>query len=214
MVRQGFVAVEKGPARRSDLVVVALRRGVHAELGRAVSEVVARPVAQTALDGLKHAAPRGTTRRPSSGQRALRRKRLVLVVGVVRRDPRAGQANLKASQRPVDQRPDRGVEPHARTELGSCGRPRRAEADIAVQPVGMGGDLGGSSFLDVVRLVLLCGTVPGQEGHAEAGQKSGSHSSFLILIIASRSLVVGVGSIRATRPGIHASGPRSPSRSS
>ncbi len=72
IVGQGLVAVEERPARRPDLVVVALRRGVHAELGRAVAEVVARPVAQAALHRLKHAAPGGTPLRPLAGQRALR----------------------------------------------------------------------------------------------------------------------------------------------
>jgi hypothetical protein len=50
-----------GPPRRSDLVIVTLWRGVHAELRGAVSEVVARPVAQAALHGLEYTGPRSTT---------------------------------------------------------------------------------------------------------------------------------------------------------
>ena len=156
MIRQGFVAVEEGPPGRADLVVVALRRGVHAELRRPVAEVVAGPVTQATLHGLEDAAPGGTPLRPLSCQRALRRQRPILVIGVVGSDPGAGQANLKAGQRLVDQRPDRRVEPHAYAVLGLRGRARRAEADIAMQAAGMGRDLAGLGFACVLGVVFLC----------------------------------------------------------
>ena len=55
MVRQRFVAVEERPPGGSNFVIVTLRRGVHAELRRAVSEMVPPPVTQAALDGLEDA---------------------------------------------------------------------------------------------------------------------------------------------------------------
>ena len=67
-------------------------------------------------------------------------------------DPGAGQADLKVGQRLVNQRPDRGVETHARTVLGLRGRAGGAEADVSMQTFGMGRDLAGFSFFRVFRL--------------------------------------------------------------
>ena len=140
MIGQCFIAVEEGPAGRSDLIVVALRRAIHAELWRAIAKMVSSPVPEAAFHRLEDAAPRGATLLPLPRQRALRRERRVLVVRVVRLNPRAGQADLKVFQWLVDQRPDRSVESHA-SGVAAFGRQLFvAESDVTVKPLRMGCD--------------------------------------------------------------------------
>ena len=141
MIGQSLVAVKKRPARRSNFIVVALRRCIHAELGRSITKMVARPVAQAALHGLENAVPRRSPLRPSPGKSPLGCERLVLVIRVVRRDPGARQADLKIRDRLIDQRPDRGIEPHPRAVLGPRRRPGCRESDVSMKPSRMRGDL-------------------------------------------------------------------------
>src|SRR5262249_537443 len=123
----------EGPAWRADLVVVALRRAVHAELRRAVAEMVARPIAEPAFHGLKDAAPGGSAFLPGSRQRALGGEWFVLLVRVVRLDPGTGQPDLEIGQRIVNERPDCGVEPHAGTVAAFGWKLLVPEPDIPVQ---------------------------------------------------------------------------------
>ena len=150
------LSVEKRPTWRTDFVVVALRRGVHAELGRAVTEVVAGPVAETAFHRLKNAIPGRTALLPGPRERALWRQRLVLVVGIVRLDPCTRESNLKIRQRLIHQRPDRRIKAHA-GGVAAVGRQRLvAEADVAVQPLGVRSD-GASLVLRVGSRNSDCG---------------------------------------------------------
>ena len=133
MIRQRLGVIEEGPTRRADLVVVALRRGIHAELRRAVAEAIAAPIAEPAFDGLEHAVPSRSALLPSARERAFRRERTILVVGVVGQDPTACEPDLEMRERLIDQRPCGGVETHAVAVLCTVRRLTRAVADVAVQ---------------------------------------------------------------------------------
>jgi hypothetical protein len=54
IVGERLAVVEERPARRRDLVGVAVCRAVHAELRRSVVKAVARPIAEPALERLEH----------------------------------------------------------------------------------------------------------------------------------------------------------------
>ena len=175
MVGQRLVAVEERPAGRTDLVVITLRRAVHAELRRAVAEMGACPVAQTALHGLEYAAPGGTARLPGAGEGALGSQRLVLVVGIIRLYPRTGQADLEIGQWLIHQRPDRGIKAHARV-VGGIGRVRLVpETDVAVQALAMGGDAAGGGLRCGWRLAVLGGAGQGEERHPEGDEEACFH---------------------------------------
>ena len=111
--------------------------------------MVAGPVAKAAFQGLEHALPGGAPLLPRARQRALRRERLVLVIRVVRRDPGTRETDLEIGERLVNQRPDRGVETHARAVLGPGWRPTGVKADVSEQAARSGGDLAGVRGIEI-----------------------------------------------------------------
>ncbi len=133
IVRQRLIVLKECPTRRTDLVIVTLRCGVHAELRQIIEEMVAGPVARAALDGLENRIPSGAALLPAAGVGAGRRQRRVLVVRIVRHDPGAGEADLEIGQRPVNQRPDGGIKTNPRAIFGRLWRAVRVAADVTMQ---------------------------------------------------------------------------------
>ena len=130
--------------------------GNHDKFWRTIPESIPCPIAESTFNRLEHATPCWSALRPViSGIGPYWCQWLILIIGIIWRQPGRCQTNLKTLYWLIDQRPYSRIKSHTLTKIATVSRSGGTITNVAMKAAVV---LLNNTNLIVIRFIILCFT--------------------------------------------------------